>query len=480
MRTSLVTRLTVMIAVIIATAFVAIVIIVNQTTSQTFVDTQVEVREVESRPQIEQKKKLARKLESIFERGGWQAVQNHFQSTLSQLIGDKAEALIVDQRQSIVATTRPIYQQFNIRRNKNNFWIRGDTLDGVTEITLSMKHVIPLQAAGQEIGYVMLLPSIGERNVREQLSGQGFAGLVWKSAAVWLVLVTLIAMVATSLLLRRSLRPLNLLTNAANELQQGKIPDKLNENQDREFSKLIGAFNSAAASIAQTETMRKQLISDIAHELRTPLTNIKGQLEAAKLGLAAPDREMIDLLRSETQLLERLVEDFQQLALSDAGQLKVNLRPMPICESLAGIVHSLINATDAKLSTQLQGDGWVLSDEDRLKQVFGNLIDNATQYAGQDCHIYVSTKIESDFVAIHFSDNGPGIEPQHRPFIFERFYRAEKSRSRRTGGSGLGLAIVKSLVEALQGTIEYLEKPGMGAAFVIRLPLTDGSLVESQ
>jgi two-component system sensor histidine kinase BaeS len=200
------------------------------------------------------------------------------------------------------------------------------------------------------------------------------------------------------------------------------------------------------------------------------LTNIKGQLEAAESGLITDNPEMISTLRAESRLLERLIDDFQQLAISDAGQLRIHLQTLPVADLLREILSPFIEQSMAKLEFNVPNDLHIVADEERMRQVFGNLMENSIRHHPKQLVIQLAAERCNDFVTIIFSDNGPGVDEQDQDYIFDRFYRAEKSRNRSTGGSGLGLSIVKALVEAMNGSVRYLAHPAAGARFEIRLP----------
>jgi two-component system sensor histidine kinase BaeS len=240
-----------------------------------------------------------------------------------------------------------------------------------------------------------------------------------------------------------------------------------------EIDRLISAFNAATAAIEQTENMRRQLIADIAHELRTPVTNLRGQLEAAAAGLIDADAELLATLDSEVQLLAQLVEDFQQLAVSDAGQLRLTLEPLPLRATLEAIVVPMAQRASADVHLTIDPRLQVQADAQRMRQVFGNLVENAHRHRTEGLMLTLTAERIGSTARIRFADNGPGIAAADQPHVFERFYRAEKSRNRASGGAGLGLTIAKALIEAMRGEIRLLPGTGAGAVFEIELPLCD-------
>ena len=272
-------------------------------------------------------------------------------------------------------------------------------------------------------------------------------------------------------LMKRSLLPIERLKMAARELQHGRIPAQLANPGTAEFDELIETFNRATEAIGQTEEIRRTLIANIAHELRTPVTNVKAQLEALDSGLIQPG-DCSRTLQVETRVLERLMDDFQQLAVADAGQLQLHIQEIPLLQAIQDVVAPLIEKADAKLILDVPETVVIRADIDRLYQVFGNLMENSVRHRRDGLMIRISGRVVDEDVQIRFADNGPGIDAIHRPYVFERFYRAEESRNRSTGGSGLGLTIVRGIVQAMGGGIRLSEKPGAGTEFVLSFPVS--------
>jgi two-component system sensor histidine kinase BaeS len=270
---------------------------------------------------------------------------------------------------------------------------------------------------------------------------------------------------------RRALAPVDRLTQAARALQAGRVPERVRVTGPSEIAGLAEAFDAASEAIAGTERLRRQVIADVGHELRTPVTNLRAQIEAMQQGLTAPDAGALASLQAETRLLERVVDDFQQLTLSDAGRLSLNLQVWPLRETLEAIVAPL--AAHAGAAWRVDGPAEVCArvDEERLRQVVSNLVENAVRHRPVGLELTVVVRREDpDRVAFEFSDNGPGVADADVPHIFERFYRAATTRGPAAGGSGLGLAIARGLVEAMGGSIRYTNAAAGGATFIVTLP----------
>jgi signal transduction histidine kinase len=331
----------------------------------------------------------------------------------------------------------------------------------------------------------------------------GFVGAVNRSL-IWAVAAAGIAAVLLTLLLsRRILGPVEALTAAVRAMEKGDLSRRVEVASHDEIGALAHAFNAMADGLARQERLRRNMVTDVAHELRTPLTNIRGYLEALRDGVARPTRSMLASLHEEALLLNRLVDDLQDLALAEAGQL--HLAPRPI--NLAGLVAQAAEAIqpgatekELRVDVALAPDlPLVHADPERVAQVLRNLLNNAIRHTPAGGSIFVEATIDHardretrrqadqahtdllvssspgllvgcDMVVLTVRDTGPGIPAEHLPNVFERFYRADQARARATGGAGLGLAIVRQLVAAHGGRAWAESPPGQGAAFSFTLP----------
>jgi two-component system sensor histidine kinase BaeS len=218
------------------------------------------------------------------------------------------------------------------------------------------------------------------------------------------------------------------------------------------------------------------LVSDVAHELRNPLANVRGYLEAAQDSVVRMDDTLIDSLLEETMLLQHLIDDLQDLALADAGRLRIHPEPadaVALAEHVVAAHRAL--ADNAGVTLDLSGDVYtaVCVDQVRIRQVLGNLVANAIRYTPSGGMVSVVVRQDPDRSAllIEVNDTGQGISGEDLPHLFDRFYRADMSRSRATGGSGLGLSIARHLVEAHGGSISVASALGTGSQFTIELPM---------
>lgn len=284
-------------------------------------------------------------------------------------------------------------------------------------------------------------------------------------------LVLAVTVIVTALVATRLVRPLRALTAAAQ--QPPELHTRVPVTTRDETGILAAAFNDLAERRERLEAQRRAMVSDIAHELRSPLTNIRGWLEVTRDGVVDPDPALLGSLHEEALVLQRVIDDLQDLADADAGTLRLHREPVRCDELLQQVAAAHRVAADAagvELRTTADGRPWLDADPVRMRQVLGNLVSNAVRHTPADGTVTLSARRDGDDVVLEVSDTGSGIAPDDLPHVFDRFWRAEKSRSRRTGGSGLGLPIVRHLVAAHGGTVGASSEPGSGSVFSLRLP----------
>jgi two-component system sensor histidine kinase BaeS len=276
--------------------------------------------------------------------------------------------------------------------------------------------------------------------------------LIWATLAALGLAVTL-----SFLLLKRVLGPLIQMIDITKKIAQGDYSARVPFRAQDEIGQLARAFNQMADSLRKVEQLRKTMVLDVAHELRTPLTNMKGYLEALLDGVLAPSRENLESLQEEIGRLVRLVEDLLRLARADAARAALHKGEIRIADLIAQELDSFLPQFQAKgirVETHFQPAGNRLwGDSDKMAQVIGNLLQNARQYTPSGGTVRISAEPSPKGLRIVFANTAGEIAEKDLPFIFERFYRGEKSRSREHGGAGIGLAIVKELVEAHDGQV---------------------------
>jgi len=216
------------------------------------------------------------------------------------------------------------------------------------------------------------------------------------------------------------------------------------------------------------------MVADIAHELRTPLSNVSGYLEAIRDEVIKPEPSTIASLSEEVDLLSRLVDDLQELALADAGELKLNRQSEDITQLIQQAVKAVqtkVLAKGLEINVDITANlSSVNIDYQRISQVLRNLLENAIKHTPNGGKITVSAVQQESFIRVNVEDDGEGIPAEDLPNMFERFYRVDKSRTRHAGGSGLGLTIAKRLVESHGGTISVQSELGKGSCFSFTLP----------
>ncbi|MFF4116771.1 ATP-binding protein [Streptomyces sp. NPDC001714] len=284
-------------------------------------------------------------------------------------------------------------------------------------------------------------------------------------------LVLAVTVAVTAVVAMRLVRPLRALTAAAQQPPELHVRARVRTRD--ETGLLAEAFNDLTERRERLEEQRKAMVSDIAHELRSPLTNIRGWLEVTRDGLVDPDPALLGSLHEEALVLQRIIDDLQDLAAADAGTLRVHREPVraaDLIEQVAAAHRVAADAAGVTLLTDADGTAWLDADPVRMRQALGNLVSNAIRHTPADGTVTLAARRAHGDVVLTVTDTGPGIAADDLPHVFERFWRAEKSRSRRTGGSGLGLPIVRHLLAAHHGTAEARSEPGKGAEFTLRLP----------
>jgi two-component system sensor histidine kinase BaeS len=284
-----------------------------------------------------------------------------------------------------------------------------------------------------------------------------------------------LAVALSFLLMRRVLAPLSRMTVITREISAGNFGARVPVGSQDEVGQLAQAFNQMAASLEAIERLRRTLMIDVAHELRTPLTNIRGYLEALDDRVLPFSKETFTLLQQETLRLAELVEDVLQLARADAAHGRLDLEPTDLAEILRNALAPFAPTMQEKSVTVNldlpDGPVVVAADRRRLARIVRNLTDNAVRYSPTGGRVDIRLAAENDQVRIDYGNSADRLVADDLPYLFERFYRGEKSRSRQHGGAGIGLAIVKELVEAHGGHVSAALEDGRFHIY-LTLPVT--------
>jgi len=300
------------------------------------------------------------------------------------------------------------------------------------------------------------------------------AVLVWLGGCGLALALPLLALALAVRAWRSIAQPLGAVMEAADALAEGDLSARVPEGRPGEFGGLARSFNRMASELQRAEQVRRNLTADVAHELRTPLHIIQGNLEGILDGVYEATPDHINDTLEETQLLARLVDDLQMLSLAEMGELPLQRERVDVRGLLADVATSFggqAEAAGVALQVTTPEDALelaVTADADRLDQVLSNLVANALRHTPAGGAITLSAFAQDDSVQIVVADTGSGIPAADLPYVFDRFWRGDRSRA--GAGSGLGLAIARQLVLAHQGRIEVSSTEGMGTVFTVTLP----------
>ena len=326
----------------------------------------------------------------------------------------------------------------------------------------------PLVVNGREVGTLLLdsgpLPGGIETAFLAERAHDLYiaAALALALSGLWAVLLA-----------RHILAPVHLVTAGARRLASGVFSTRIDTGRRDELGDLVRDFNKLAVSLEKAEQARRVWVADTSHELRTPLAVLRAQIEALQDGVYQANAQSFGLLHDEVGRMTRLVDDLHELARADSHALGLRLEPIRPGEIMAEVLSRFAPRREAnrlRLDMALGEAGAVaMADPDRLRQVFGNLVENAIRYTDPGGTIRVSETRTPPAVSLTVEDTSPGVPDNKLPRLFERFFRVDTSRNRQTGGSGLGLAICRAIVEAHEGTISAAASPLGGLAVTVTL-----------
>lgn len=268
-------------------------------------------------------------------------------------------------------------------------------------------------------------------------------------------------------------KPINKLMIKAKYISNGDYDKKIDINTDiLEINDLINSINNLSQSIKEQENIRKRLTGDISHELKTPLTNIQSHLEAMIDGIWEPTEKRLMSVKEEAERLTSLVSDMQKLNKYDEASMKIKKDLVNISDVICFVVFQFSNlAKSKKIKIKYEKNNiQIYCDKDKITQALVNILSNAIRYSNEGSTIVIEEKLNDDKLSISIEDEGIGISKEDLQYVFERFYRADKSRTRATGGTGIGLTIVKSIVSSHGGEVRVQSELGKGSKFTIILP----------
>jgi len=275
-------------------------------------------------------------------------------------------------------------------------------------------------------------------------------------------------------LVRRALRPVDRMIEAARDIEETDLSRRVSIRTDDELGRLARTLNAMLDRLERAFRRQRQFTDDASHELRSPLSVIEAEATLALRRERPADdyREAIATIAEESRTMNRLIDQLLTLARSDAGEARMDIERIDLSELARETVAALQPISEEKgvhLTCSESADASVNGDAIGLRRVIANLLENAIRHTPEDGSVEVRLESEPGEVLLEVSDTGSGIAEEHLPHIFERFYRVDKARSRTDGGTGLGLAICQTIVEAHGGSIDAASQEGKGTRFTVRL-----------
>lgn len=287
------------------------------------------------------------------------------------------------------------------------------------------------------------------------------------------IISLLFALVLGTIMAKRLSSPISRVISTAKMISKGYFSDRITvKSSTSEIIELTSTINYLAATLEKQEILRKRLTGDVAHELRTPLATLQSHLEAMIDGIWKPEKDRLIGCHDEIKRISKMVGDLERLTRYESENLILKKSRFNVSETVQHIIN---NFESEYLNKGLEikfiaNEEWIIADKDKISQVVINLLSNALKYSPVGSNVEVFVQGDENVTLITVKDNGSGISQEDIPFIFERFYRVDKSRNRMTGGSGIGLTITKAIVEAHNGKIEVISKIGVGTEFIVSLP----------
>jgi signal transduction histidine kinase len=402
---------------------------------------------------------------------------NEVQPTLDRIAEVANRNLVLlDSKRNVIATSpAAMKSSLEISPDDQFTWRvvqrdRGYVVENLV-VLINPPHANLISKRGDMVGTVYSIRTPEQR----ASGGPEFLGSVNRSLVIATGITFALAVLLVLIFSRRILGPVEALTIAARRMERGDLSQRVASKSKDEIGELAGAFNSLAGSLTRAEQLRRNMVSDVAHELRTPLTNLRAQIEAIQDGLANPSPATVSSLHEEVMLLSLLVDDLQELALAEAGQLRFDCVPT----SIPNLIQQAVKSFDAQarekeiefVASCAPNTPMIHADSKRIAQVLRNLASNAIRHTPRGGRVELSAVTKDTCIEVSVQDTGSGIASAQLPFLFERFYRTDDSRDRSTGGAGLGLAIVKQLVEAHGGRVAVESEVGRGSKFTFTIPI---------
>lgn len=417
-------------------------------------------------------------MQDIYESGGTWDIQR-----LSRLQGDLmrrpiASATLIDSYGRVIWEFRRMGMR-DIGFDHTGRGNGGGMHDNRTITEFSQRYITresKVIVDGQVVGTIrfVYMPFI---ETREAAFLKQFYRHMFSAVALMLVIASLFAFVMAD----RISKPVLKVANRASLISMGKYRsrDEMSSNI-RELQILIDSMDRLGFSLEEQEELRRRLLIDVAHELRSPITIVKSHLEAFEDGVWSPTPERIKLTVGEIDRLSSLISEIERLSSLESGDGHLVYSYVNLSEELgkeATLFEPMYKEKSLTLSREIQPDIVTAVDMSKLRRAVENLLQNALRYTDHGGNVTLSLSARDNIAEISVQDSGIGINEKDVPYIFERFYRTDKSRARESGGMGIGLAITKAIVEAHGGEITVESQEGRGSKFVISLPINSGKEV---
>ena len=352
----------------------------------------------------------------------------------------------------------------NVKNNNRNpiFKVIPTSLGGMI-VEVNQPNLVSIQAIAasdtQEDQLIQTDPPISNivNQVVKSIAIIGILSIITSIAIIWIIS-------------RRTLNPITNIVNTSKYLSKGDFTKRIDQSVSGELSEIVTAFNYMASELQKLDEQRKIMIADIAHELRTPMTNLKGYIEGWSDGIIKPDNETLKILDYQVNTLSKIIDDLSTLSLAESGMLSLNISEFELNNKISEIINNFklrSQSQNININNNITPDITINYDPQRFTQIVTNILNNSILATDDGGIISFSTSTNNNNLLLKISDNGTGIPKDELPYIFDRFYRTDKSRNRQSGGSGLGLSIVKYLIESHNGTIKINSELSKGTEVLI-------------
>jgi signal transduction histidine kinase len=346
-----------------------------------------------------------------------------------------------------------------------------------TSTTGSIEYIgVPVVRHAQVVGAVYLAHRVEGGGIAGAVAGT--ASFVWSQRWALLLAGAVAASIALGLarfLARGMTTPLRDMAEASSRMARGDYRQRVESRSRDEVGRLAVAFNRMAGEMEGVERLRRELVANVSHELKTPIAALQAQLENLLDGVEEPRPELLAVMLQQTERLSRLVEQLLDLSRLESGDIPMRIEPValaPLVDRVVGEVRVARPDREIRVHNEVPEDfPPVAADRERIHQVLMNLLDNAFRFTPPGGVVTVSAVGRGEVSEVSVADTGPGIPSEHLPYVFERFYRVDPSRSREDGGTGIGLAIARSVIEAHGGRIWAESRVGRGSRFTFALPV---------